>query len=333
MRLSAPIYLSLKDDPFNGTILSVREHLPPGAPARSEGPLVLLTFHPGYITGSCAEWDYFQQLAQNLFAWAGDDRRLRVFTVNHPGYNYPRGAAVDRYSLEPYSIRHQPQAMEAALAWLLEDHLEREEEIMWIAYGHSMGGLALSLYRPDALITRLAGAGCRLHLTKILSAPAFCLHPKARAIISQLDVLHMLKHTVGRLPLYAPVATGLFRAFAPFFYRLSADGFSIGALQGFREFRQLDPFVLLEQGRELLRYEAAAMCEPAALDGVHVLLAQRDGMIDAPATLAWIETARQQGHQVTRHDIDSTHLLELDAPEAAATIIQQVIEAARRDPI
>jgi hypothetical protein len=196
-----------------------------------------------------------------------------------------------------------------------------------------MGGLALSLYRPDALITRLAGAGCCLHLTKILSAPAFCLHPKARAIISQLDVLHMLKQTLGRLPLYAPVATGLFRAFAPFFYRLSADGFSIGALRGFREFRQLDPFVLLEQGRELLRYEAMTMCEPAALDSVHVLLARRDGMIDAPATLAWIETARRQGYPVTRHDIDSSHLLELDAPEAAAAVIQQVIEATKRDPI
>lgn len=325
MTLSTPIYLRLTDAPFNGTILSVREHLSSGARAGSDGPLVLLTFHPGYIAGSCAEWDYFQLLAQRLFEEIGGERRLRAFTVNHPGYNYPRGAAVDRYSLEPYSIRHQPRAMEAAFAWLFEHELGEEMEIVWIAYGHSMGGLALSLYQPAALVERLADAGRRLHLTKILSAPAFCLHPKARAIVSQLDVLHMLKHTVGRLPLYAPVATVLFQALAPFFYRISADGFSISAMRDFREFRQLNPFILLEQGRELLRFEATTMCAPEALDGAHVLLAQQDGMIDVSATQAWIETARRQGHRVTRHDIDSTHLLELDAPEEAAAIIRRVI--------
>jgi hypothetical protein len=331
MQLLAPIYLRLKEAPFNGTMLAIREHLSSGAQARPDGPLIALTFHPGYITGSCPDWDYFSHLAQLLFQCAGDERRLRVFTVNHPGYNYPRGAAIDRYSLEPYSIRHQPLAMEAAFSWLFEEQLAQEREILWIAYGHSMGGLALSLYQPVALAERLAGQDRRLRLSKILSAPAFCIDPRARAIVDQLDVLHLLKHTLGRLPLYAPVATGLFRALAPLFYRLSADSFSIGALRNFRAFRQLDPFVLLEQGRELLRFEVSTGCRLDTLADTHVILGRRDGMIDLPATRDFLDAARREGHTVTHYDVDSTHLLELDAPEEAAAIIRRVIEAAERD--
>jgi pimeloyl-ACP methyl ester carboxylesterase len=318
--------------PFNGTILSVREHLSSGARAGSDGPLVLLTFHPGYIAGSCQDWDYFTPLARLLFRWAGDERRLRAFTVNHPGYNYPRGAAVDLYSLEPYSIRYQPQAMEAAFARLFEQELGEEREVVWIAYGHSMGGLALSLYQPAALVERLADAGRRLHCAKILSAPAFCIDARARNVVGQLDVLDLLKHTVGRLPLYAPVATGLFRALAPLFYRLSADSFSISAMRDFREFRQLNPFILLEQGRELLRFEAKTGCRPETLADTHVILGRRDGMIDLRATHDFLDAARREGHTVMHYDIDGTHLLELDAPEEAAAIIQRVIEAAESDP-
>jgi hypothetical protein len=332
MRLSTPLYLRLNEAPFNGAILSIREHLSSAAQARPDGPLIVLTFHPGYIAGSCQEWDYFTPLAQLLFRWAGDERRLRAFTVNHPGYNYPRGAAVDRYSLEPYSIRHQPRAMEAAFAWLFEHELGEEREIVWVAYGHSMGGLALSLYRPDDQVARLADAGRCLHCVRILSAPAFCIDTRARNVVGQLDVLDLLKHTLGRLPLYAPVATGLFRALAPLFYRLSADSFSIGAMRDFREFRQLNPFILLEQGRELLRFEAMTGYRLETLSDTHVILGRRDGMIDLRATRDFLDVARREGHNVTRYDIDGTHLLELDAPEEAAAIIQRVIEAAESDP-
>jgi len=54
-----------------------------------------------------------ERLSPLLFAAAGQAFRLRVFTVNHPGYDVPAGAAIDRYHLEAYSIRHQPRAMRA----------------------------------------------------------------------------------------------------------------------------------------------------------------------------------------------------------------------------
>ncbi len=86
--------------------------------------------------------------------------------------------------------------------------------------------------------------------------------------------------------------------------------------------------MLLEQGRELLRLEAADVCGPDTLADAHVILARQDGMIDCAATQMLIDAARRQGHRVSQHDVDSTHLLELDAPDVAAGIVRQVIAEA-----
>ena len=324
MPLALPTYLRLSAPPFDGAYVCVREHLSPRPAARRDGPLVLLTFHPGFIAGSCGEWDYFAELSARLFPLE-QRYRLRVFTINHPGYDHPPGATIDRFRLEPYSIRQQPGALRAAMTWLLNGPLAAEEDVVWIAYGHSMGGLALSQCHTAALATAMAADGRRLQPARVLSAPALCLHPQARAIVVQLDALHMLKLTFGRLPLYAPIATGLYRAFAPFFYRLSAPQFSIGGLRGFTGFRQLNPFILLEQGRELLQLEAADVCGPDTLADAHVILARQDGMVDCAATQALIDDARRMGHRVRAYDVDSSHLLELDAPDVAAGIVRQII--------
>ena len=328
MPLAPPVYLRLGAPSLDGAYVCVREHRPPQTPGRDAGPLVLLTFHPGFIAGSYDEWDYFARLSAELFRPGGPAHRLRAFTVNHPGYAHPPGAAIDRFRLEAYSIRRQPEAMRAAMTWLLNGPLAGESDIVWVAYGHSMGGLALGQCQTEALVAQMAAAGRRLRPARILSAPAFCLHPQARALVAQLDALHALKLTLGRLPLYAPVATGLYRSFAPLFYRLSAPQFSIGGLGGFTGFRRLNPFVLLEQGRELLRLEAADVCGPDTLAGAHVILARQDGMVDCAATRALIDDARRQGYRVHHHDVDSSHLLELDAPDVAAGIVRQVIAEA-----
>ena len=106
MPLAPPTYLRLST-PFDGAYVCVREHVPSRPAPRRDGPLVLLTFHPGFIAGSCGEWDYFAELSARLFALE-PRHRLRVFTINHPGYDHPPGAAIDRFRLEPYSIRRQP---------------------------------------------------------------------------------------------------------------------------------------------------------------------------------------------------------------------------------
>ena len=328
MSLAPPTYLRLGAPSFDGAYVCVREHRPPRPPGRAEGPLVLLTFHPGFIAGSYDDWDYFAQVAAQLFRQLADGHRLRAFTLNHPGYAHPPGATIDRFHLEAYSIRRQPEAMRAAMTWLLNGPLAGERDVVWVAYGHSMGGLALSQCQTEALVGQMAAAGRRLRPARVLSAPAFCLQPQARAVVGQLDALHALKLTLGRLPLYEPLATGLYRSFAPFFYRLSAPQFSIGGLGGFTGFRRLNPFVLLEQGRELLRLEAADVCGPDTLADAHVILARQDGMIDCAATQMLIDAARRQGHRVGLHDVDSTHLLELDAPAVAAGIVWQVIAEA-----
>ncbi len=328
MPLAAPLYLRLSPPPFDGAYLCIREHQPRRLAATTGGPLVLLTFHPGFIAGSCGDWDYFERLSPLLFAAIGPIARLRVFTINHPGYDYPSRAAIDRYRLEPYSIRHQPLAMRAAMRWLLDGPLAGESDILWVAYGHSMGGLALGQCQTEALAEELAAAGRRLRPTRVLSAPAFCLQPEPRAALSRLDVLHALKMTVGRLPLYAPLATGLFRAFAPLFYLAGADRFTISGLRDFGGYRQLNPFILLEQGRELLRLEPGDVCGPDTLADAHILLSRQDGMVNWTATHALIAAARAAGHRVTHYDLDSTHLMEVDRPDAVADILRQIIVAA-----
>jgi hypothetical protein len=218
--------------------------------------------------------------------------------------------------------------MQIAMRWLFDSPLAGEDDIIWVAYGHSMGGLALGQCPTAALVEQMAARGRRVRLTRVLSGPAFCIHDQARAIVAQLDALHAVKQTVGRLPLYAPVATGLYRAFAPFFYRLSAAQFSLQGMRGFDGYLRLNPFVLLEQGRELLRLEPGALCGPDTLADTHVILGRHDAMVDCAATGALIDAARRAGQRVTRHDVDSTHLLELDAPATAAAIVRQVIEEA-----
>lgn len=326
IQLSDPVYLRLKTAPFEDTRVSIREYFLSPTNVLPNTPLVLLTFHPGYLTGSFQDRDYFERLVPLLLQPFDPGTRLRLFTLNHPGYDQPANAHVDRFRMEPFSIYHQPLAMEAMLSWLFDKYLGQEKEIVWLAYGHSMGGLALSKFQPTALMERLKRNGRSLYVTKILSAPAFCLHPETKEGIGRLDLLHSLKLTVGRLPLYDMLATGLYRAFAPFYYRRDADRFSIQTLREYNNYRQLNPFIMLEQGRELLRSQITAVNAPDLLADTHVILARHDGMIDVPATSALIETVRQQGHEVTSYFIDSTHLLELDTPEAVAPIIQHVIQ-------
>ena len=334
VRLSPPIRLRLKSAPFFGVMLSLREHLPAFPPDAPNLPLTLLTFHPGYLAGSYEDRDYFERLSPLLFQWARGRCRLRIFTINHPGYDLPRGAVIDPFRLGPYSIRHQPLAIEAALSWLLRQRLAREREVAWIAYGHSMGGLALSQFQAAPLNDLMARQNRRLHFARILSAPALFVHPETRAFVGQLDVLHTLKLTVGRFPLYAPIATGLYQAFAPLFYRRDAARFSIDAWAEFGDFSRLDPFVLLKQGRELLRFKAIAAGGADLLAGTHVILPRGDGMIDLPALTALIHEAQQQGHTVTAHEVDSTHLLELDDAATAANVVRHVIRTSwERHPI
>ena len=94
MPLAPPTYLRLSTPPFDGAYVCVREHAPPRPSTHRDGPLVLLTFHPGFIAGSCGEWDYFAELSTRLFALE-PRHRLRVFTINHPGYDHPPGATID----------------------------------------------------------------------------------------------------------------------------------------------------------------------------------------------------------------------------------------------
>lgn len=86
-------------------------------------------------------------------------------------------------------------------------------------------------------------------------------------------------------------------------------------------------FVLPEQGRELIRFEPEAVGGGRLLADTHVILARQDGMIDLEATRSLIERAQQEGHGVTVHEVDGTHLLELDTPEAAVEVFWRVVEA------
>jgi len=332
VRLCAPVYLRLNTPPFSRTVLSVREHeLGDESTGRSDAPLVVITLLPGYLIGSYADRDYFELLAPLLFARLAPACRLRVFTVNHPGYDLPAGHKVDHRDLRPYSIHRQPAAMHAAYSWIFDQLLAEEKEINWLAYGHSMGGLALSRYEPQALVDHLAQQGRRLSFTRVLSAPSFCLQARALAILDQLEALQSLKKRFGRWPLYAPLATGLYRALAPVFYRREAEQFTIGALADYGDFRTLDPFVLLTQGYELLTLSPLAVGGPRLLDGAHVILSAGDGMVDVAETRSFLAAARAAGHLVDDYLVDSTHLLERDAPHAVAEIVQQVLAAAVAD--
>lgn len=48
-------------------------------------------------------------------------------------------------------------------------------------------------------------------------------------------------------------------------------------------------------------------------------------MVDGAATRLLIDDARRMGHRVRTYDVDSSHLLELDAPDVATGIVRQII--------
>ena len=326
VHLSSPSYLRLNSAPFDGVTLSIREHLVPVTNGKADPPLILVTFHPGYLTGSYRGRDYFERLAPYLFRLAGDKHRLRLFTINHPGYDPPREQQIDRFRLEPYSVEQQPLAMGAALRWLFKERLANEPDISWLAYGHSMGGLALSRCDLDEAVSSPGGYGPEVNATKILSAPAFLLAHYARSGIGRLDALNALKQTVGRLPAYGPAAIGLYRALAPSYFLRDAPHFSIDGLHDYCDFSHLDPFLLLEQGRELIRFDVQKAGGADLLAESHLVIGHGDKMLDIEATLTLVEAAREQGHEVTVHRLDSTHLPEWDVPEEVAGLIWRVAQ-------
>ena len=331
-RLAEPTYLRLKSTPFDNTALSIREHLPlSAAAAPNTQPLILLTFHPGFLAGSYEGWDYFAHLSALLWQSQLAQHRLRIFTINHPGYDTPQGEKIHRNRLGPYSIKHQPLAIQAALSWLLTNPLAEEKEIIWLAYGHSMGGLALSRYQSNGLLNGLNRHDRTVHLTKILSAPALVLHRQTLSNRGQLDLLHTIKQTAGWLPLYTPVAVGLYRLLAPLLYRLAADRFSIQDLKADFDFGQVNPFMLLEQGRELLRFGIAAAGGTSLLADTHIILARQDNMVDVPAIQELIEEAQLDDYKVVQHSLEGTHLVELDDPQAVVEVITQVWQGVWRE--
>lgn len=340
-RISPPIYLRLTEPIFTGATISLREHLPDAADTHAESdkrPLLLITFHPGFVTGSYGRGgkrrhrDYFERLSPYLFDLLQQRYRLRIFTVNHPGYDLPLAQPLDHLHTLPYSIEQQPAAIAAALQWLLHHMFAPEPEIHLLAYGHSMGGLALSRHDLQSQVTAVARSGRSLTVTKVLAAPALFLNPLARAGIARLDTLHALKLTLGRLPLYRPVATAIYRAFAPLFFERDGPTFSLDVTDDFYDFDQLNPFVLLEQGRELLRLEAKRVGGPALLANANLILAEGDEMIDVAATAALAQEAQRQGYAVNVHKVHSTHLLERAAPAAVAQIVAPLVtqDLARR---
>jgi len=315
--------LRLNSAPFGGASVTLREHWCGERNGRGDQALVALTLHPGFMGGSYAGRDYFERLAPYLRQQAAGRYRLQIFTLNHPGYDLPRGGALDPLRLEAYGIAQQPAALRAGLAWLLNSYLAHEAQIHLVCYGHSMGGLALS--RVD-LAELAAEVGPRLRTTtKILSAPALALNPLARAGVWRLDALETLKLTLGRLPLYQPTAVALYQALAPLFFRRDGPTFTLDADDDFYNFKQLDPFLLLQQGRELLRFDARAAGGARLLAGAHLLLATGDRMLDLEATLTLAEEAAGQGLLAGLHGLESGHVAERETPARVAAVVEEIL--------
>ncbi len=324
-RLSGPIYLRLISPMLEGVTVSLREHIPAQPTGSAQQPLVVITLHPGIAAGSYGDRDYFERLAPHLFRLANGRFRLRIFTINHPGYDRPPDEQIDPLQLAPYSIQLQPRALGIALTWLLNDYLQAENSVHLIAYGHSMGGLALSRYDLQRLQRRLKENGRTLTSAKILAAPAFFLSSAASAGISRLDFIDMLKQKLGRLPLYRPAAENIYYAVAPLLFRRGASKYAIDTSDDFYDINQVDPFLLLEQGRELIRFNVLAAGGANLLPGARLIVPQQDNMIDVGKTLTLTRQARQQGHTIDLQMVDSSHVLERDAPAAAAQLIMQTL--------
>lgn len=327
--LSQPSYLRLNGPQLAGTTVTLREHIPLRRTGTSDTPLVVVTLHPGFVAGSYTDRDYFERMVPYLFGAAPGAFRLRVFTINHPGYDLPDETLIDKQRMQPYSIHLQPGALNAALTWLLREHLAHERDIRLVAYGHSMGGLALSRHNLAQTRAAVEGNGRFITTHKILSAPALVLHPYARSGVRRLDALNIARRTLGRLPFYDPVAIGLYRSLAPRFFERDAPSFSLDAGDDFYRWEELNPFVLLQQGRELIRFDVENVGGAILLDEAHLILAREDLMIDLTRTLALAEQASQLA---ALHLVDSTHLLERAAPADVAAIVLRVVGAALTQP-
>lgn len=314
-QISPPLHLQVRGTRGRGQIMSVREHLPPVHDDDSALPLVIITYHPGYAAGSYEDRDYFELLTPLLFEYCNGCCRMRIFTINHPGYDMPGSYKVDRFDMETFSIRNQPAIIDQILRWLVLHHFAGEPEMFLIPYGHSMGGLALAradLGRLEAAVSR---QGRRLRVQKVLSAPAFVLHENAKQNLRKLSALKTLKRTFGRVPLYERVSQGLFNSLAPILYRRDAEKYLLNPDCTFLDFRRYDPFILLDQGLELLKLNYGRDRLAALLDGSHLILCEEDGMVDSEALLTAADHANSNGASVHVHTVSSSHNPERDDPQ------------------
>ncbi|MFN2163780.1 MAG: hypothetical protein ACK2UN_17055 [Candidatus Promineifilaceae bacterium] len=335
-RISSPLYLRVRTPRRRGQVLSVREHLPPDVNDDPSLPLVVITYHPGFAAGSYEDRDYFELLTPLLFERCTGNFRLRAFTVNHPGYDLPDSYKVDRFDMDTYSIRYQPAIIEQVLRWLVLDRFAGEKEILLIPYGHSMGGVALARTNTQRLLADTDQQGCRIQVQKVLSAPAFVLQENLKRNLSKVMALKALKHTVGRAPLYERITQALFNNLAPIVYRHDASNYRLNPECTFPDFRQYNPFVLLDQGLELLKLSFNRERTAALLDGSHLILSTEDGMVDSAALRAAAEHANAgrsagRGAAVRVHTVASSHNAERDDPhlirESLCTIVHSLAEA------
>lgn len=338
-QISRPLYLSAGTANAAAQMISLREHLPSTKQTSTSTlaestdneadnglPLVLLTLHPGYSAGSYENRDYFELVTPLLFRACAGKLRLRVFTVNHPGHDLPPKSRIHRFRTEQYSIDKQPAMIVPALRWLLQREIVDEDPVHVVAYGHSMGGLALAQSDLDRLVEDMAQRGRRIRIKKVLSAPALFLSRQAKRTLPSLEALNALKHTLGRLPIYERLATGLFRGLAPPIHKLSAKTFSLNYDDGFLNFRRQNPFLLLQQARELLQFKPDPQQLPKLLDGTHLFVFSDDRMVDNPALLRAAGQAQQQGAAVNVHLIKSMHSAERENPHAVAQHLRGIIQ-------
>ncbi len=335
-RISSPLRLRVRTPGRRGQVLSVREHLPPDPNDDPSLPLVVITYHPGFAAGSYEDRDYFELLTPLLFERCVGRFRLRAFTVNHPGYDLPERYKIDRFDLETYSIRYQPAIIEQVLRWLLQVRFAGEQDITLIPYGHSMGGVALAKTNMQRLLAAGDRQGCRVQVQKVLSAPAFVLHENLKRNLSKVMALKALKQTIGRAPLYERVTRALFNTLAPMVYRHDAENYMLNPDCTFPDFRQYNPFILLDQGLELLKLSFDRERMATLLNGSHLILSTEDGMVDSAAlrdAAAHANAGRTSGKgaSVRVHTVDSSHNAERDDPhlirESLCTIVHSLAAA------
>ncbi len=305
----------------------MREHLPRSCVDDPRLPLVVLSYHPGIAAGSYEDRDYFELLTPLLFDLCQGSCRLRVFTVNHPGYDMPEGCKVDRHDLEPFSIDNQPAVIDRVLRWLLRHRFADEQLLYFLPFGHSMGGLALAQTNLRRLQADGKRSGQRLRVQKVLSAPALVLHENVRGLMRQLRALAVTKRAFGRVPGYDSVTGGLFRGLAPLIYRLRAASYALDPGSSFVDFARYDPYVLLEQGLQLLQLAFTEDRLAALLKGSHLIVCNKDGMVDSAALLqaAGRANGRAGGSAVTVHALDSSHNAERDDPQLVAGALGKIL--------